>query len=83
MTIQKLASAIAFREGKKSQARIGDIREILRIMVDMEAESLHINGDPEAAPLHVMTEATNKALDKLRRRRKPKAIRRAGSKKRV
>lgn len=35
MTINKLASEIARREGKKSQARIGDIREILSILSDM------------------------------------------------
>lgn len=36
MTLKKLASEIAKREGKKSQARIGDIREILKIIVQME-----------------------------------------------
>lgn len=36
MTIGKLASAIAKKEGKKSQARVGDIREILKIIVDLE-----------------------------------------------
>lgn len=35
MTIKKLASEIAKREGKKSQARIGDIREILGILSDI------------------------------------------------
>jgi hypothetical protein len=34
-TIKELASAIAKKEGKKSQARIGDIREILSILSDM------------------------------------------------
>jgi len=34
-TIKGLASAIAKREGKKSQARIGDIREILSILSDI------------------------------------------------
>jgi hypothetical protein len=32
MTLNRLASEIAKREGKKSQARIGDIREILKIV---------------------------------------------------
>lgn len=32
MTISKLASLIAKSEGKKHQASIGDIREILRII---------------------------------------------------
>lgn len=35
MTMLKLASEIAKREGKKSQARIGDIREILAIYSDI------------------------------------------------
>lgn len=34
-TIKALASAIAKKEGKKSQARIGDIREILSILGDI------------------------------------------------
>lgn len=38
MTLQKLASAIAFREGKKSQAKIGEIREVLKILFTMDAE---------------------------------------------
>ncbi len=44
MQISELASAIAKREGHKSQARIGDIREILSIIADMayqNAEVLH------------------------------------------
>lgn len=35
VVLQKLASEIAKREGKKSQARIGDIREILGILADV------------------------------------------------
>lgn len=38
MTLRKLASTIAKMEGKKSQSRIGDIREILKIIVDYEVE---------------------------------------------
>lgn len=38
MTLNKIASEIAKREGKKSQARIGDIREIIGIMVDIMHE---------------------------------------------
>jgi hypothetical protein len=40
MNLNKLASAIAKQEGKKHQASIGDIREILKIIVDFEAGSL-------------------------------------------
>ena len=35
MTLNQLASKIAKIEGKKSQARIGDIREILGILADL------------------------------------------------
>lgn len=38
MTLNKIASQIAKLEGKKSQARIGDIREILKIIVKNEVE---------------------------------------------
>lgn len=37
MTLNQLASAIAKLEGKKHQASIGDIREILKILVEAEA----------------------------------------------
>lgn len=37
MTIRTLASMIAKLEGKKSQARIGDIREILKLIAVLEA----------------------------------------------
>lgn len=35
MTLNNLASAIAKKEGKKSQVKIGDVREILAILSDM------------------------------------------------
>lgn len=48
MKINELSSAIAKKEGHKSQSRIGDIREILSILADMSYES------PEA--LRVITQ---------------------------
>lgn len=47
MTRQKLASVIAKRESKKSQVKIGDVREVLKILVELEAES--IAADPLVA----------------------------------
>lgn len=35
MQVRDLASAIAKKEGNKSESRIGDIREIISIMADM------------------------------------------------
>lgn len=40
-SIGHLASTIAKREGKKSQARIGDIREILGVLSDLFHESMN------------------------------------------
>lgn len=39
MKVVELASLIAKKEGHKSQARIGDIREILSILADLSYES--------------------------------------------
>lgn len=46
MTIKQLASQIAKVEGKKSQARIGDIAEILSILSDMTWETLGMDESP-------------------------------------
>lgn len=40
MKINDIEKEIAKREGKKSQARIGDIKEILGILADMDIECL-------------------------------------------
>lgn len=39
MQIRELASIVAKKEGHKSQARIGDIREILAILADLSYDS--------------------------------------------
>lgn len=44
MTINKLAKEIARREGKRSQARYGDIKEILGILSDIIAENKTTTG---------------------------------------
>ena len=42
MTLNQIASFIAKHEGKKSQATIGDIREILKIIIN---ESARLSND--------------------------------------
>lgn len=64
MTLQKLASTVAKIEGKKSQARIGDIREMLKILCDLEADFI-LNGNEESV-LEALTEQINKRLAKKR-----------------
>ena len=46
MNIKQLASEIAKREGKKSQARIGEIREILSLISDLLYEELSSPDSP-------------------------------------
>lgn len=58
MTLNQLASAIAHAEGKKHQASIGDIREILKILVLME--SIAINGDKHGPAAIIRLAAINK-----------------------
>ena len=43
MTLNQLASALAHAEGKKHQASIGDIREILKILVLMDHAAINGN----------------------------------------
>jgi hypothetical protein len=57
MTLQKLASKLAIKEGKKSQARIGDIRELLKILVDLWIEDVEVQ---EAIKLAVEKKANRK-----------------------
>ncbi len=59
MTLNKLASEIAKREGKKSQARIGDIREILKIIVEMDAE-MSVNFKMKNGPIEALIQAAFK-----------------------
>jgi len=42
MNIKKLASIIAKKEGKKSQVKIGDVREVLGIVSDLIYDDINI-----------------------------------------
>lgn len=61
MTVNKWASALAKAEGKKSQARIGDIRELLKLQIQMQVEAAK---KLEAGPLDALSEAVAKKLAK-------------------
>lgn len=67
MTLNKLASMIAKREGKKSQARIGDIREILKLIVEIQAELLDSDEPFESWPSMAISE---QALKRTKRKKK-------------
>ena len=65
MTKKELCSLIAKREGKKHQASIGDIREILNILIDLNLES-------ELQVLALLAKETNKLADKLIKKKNQK-----------
>lgn len=63
MTINELASALAKTEGKNHQASIGDIREILKLLVLMEMDP-----DGPSPSLILNVEAVNKVLKRMYRK---------------
>lgn len=63
MTLNQLASLIAKREGKKSQAHIGDVREILKTLYTLDAEeSLKVGGKDL---IESLSKLSNKHANKL------------------
>jgi hypothetical protein len=70
MTLNQLASLIAKREGKRSQARIGDIREILKILVLIDAEDCIARPDGDDGPIHALVAAVEKELVRARKKKK-------------
>ena len=65
MTLNELASLIAKTEGKKSQAKIGDIREILKILVEIEMMAVSLD-NLETKPSVVIHWAALARLTRLR-----------------
>lgn len=64
-TVNKLASQLAKREGRKSQARIGDIRELLKLMIALEVAAW----DEEADGVIVSDIIKGAAADKRSKRK--------------
>jgi uncharacterized protein with PhoU and TrkA domain len=70
MTIRKLESLIAKREGKKKQVIIGNVREILRIIVDLQYEAM-LWEDEDLSPLGLLQRRAD-SIYKREYKRKPK-----------
>jgi hypothetical protein len=71
MTKRKQAQAIAHLEGKKSQARMGDIMEILTIQEKLVAIEFAAIGGSRL--LYGLQQRASKLADKLRKANNPKA----------
>lgn len=70
ISIRKLASEVARREGKKSQARIGDIREIIKILCEMEAEDMIANPTLGSYVVGAIAERAKVLVERAKRKRK-------------
>jgi hypothetical protein len=71
-TRKHLAAAITNVEGKKSIAKIGDVEEILKILVTMEAQ--HIVDDPDSvnsdSPLTILRQDAGKLIPRLKKKKR-------------
>lgn len=75
MTFQMLAALIALREGKKSQARVADVREVLSVLTDLIAEEANENpGSATSIERFLAAQAAKKLAKKLRPARKKKSV---------
>lgn len=62
MTLSTLVSEIAKKEGKKREVPVGDIREILRIIGDLEIEYRIVSSRP--GPLSALDKYVNNKIKK-------------------
>lgn len=67
MTMNQLASAIAKLEGKKSQAKIGDIRESLKTLIFLMANEYVESGSSPTSDLIV--EQTKKVIERVAKKK--------------
>ena len=77
MTLRKLASILAKIEGGKSQAKIGDIRELLKIIIALEATHLVALEQEKFAPigpLDLLSIEAQKKADKVLNRKTKKKV---------
>jgi hypothetical protein len=71
MTFQKIASELAKREGKKSQAKIHDVRELLKVLVQWDSEFSPLT--IQDAPLTHLERLANREREKREARAAKKA----------
>lgn len=64
MTLRQLASTIAKLEGKKSQAAIGNIREILKVLISIEADLIVNGADAKDGALYLLATEIQKLAAK-------------------
>lgn len=69
MTIRKLASLLALKEGKKKQARVGDVRELLKLLCEMEADAVQLDPHSSDSPVNAILDQVNKIIERRAKKR--------------
>jgi hypothetical protein len=65
VTLQKLATKLAKLEGKKVEVSIGNIREVLKLLVQLEVEArLQLGVDLPSEVIQALNEAASKKAAK-------------------
>ncbi len=62
--VEKMISEAIKREGKKSNMKVGDGREFIRILVDMEVEVARRGGHEDEYPSSIIFDAAEEKLKK-------------------
>lgn len=71
MTRDQLCSEIAKRENKKVQVPIGNIREVMRILIDMQVEfNLSNSMRVEDSPVFIILDEVDNVMEKKRTKKK-------------
>lgn len=72
MTRDQLCSEITKREGKKSVVSMPNVREVMRILIDLQVEfTLSEDSSVEDSPVFIILEEADKKLEK-KRKKKPR-----------
>lgn len=67
--LKEMASMIAKLEGKKSQVAIGNIREVLKVIVTEDAKSILVSEGQEVLWCDVLCAAAYARAEKLRKKK--------------
>lgn len=67
--VNKLAPILAKKEGKKSQVKIGDMRETVKALIEVIAEENLREVTVEESTLHAIENEAAKLADKLRNKK--------------
>jgi len=70
MTEHELAKTLALLEGKKSQARISDIRELIKLIQErIRDEVILFGGTKEAPILNCLFKKAQKEIDRMKKKK--------------